>query len=198
MLDDVQFSKNSFTNRCKIKIGDNEVWLTVPVKTKNRFGQTIREVEINNSIRWATKILKTLELNYRKSKFFDRYFPLIVAALYYKPNYLIDLNWIFLNLIAEELGIADKFRFSSSLSIEGEKENLVISIVKAIGSDCYFSGIGAKDYQKAEDFEKAGIQLEYSQFQPKEYPQLGKNFIPNLSVIDLLFNCGPEGIEYLK
>ncbi len=90
-LDNVQYTKNSFINRNKIKTSQGYIWLTVPVSFN--FGQKILEVKINNNTDWRKKHLKTLELNYKKAIFFEEIYE-IIKEVYYKEEwlYLIDLN----------------------------------------------------------------------------------------------------------
>ena len=198
LLDDVQYTKGGYTNRCKIKCGEKVLWLTVPVQTKGRFGQLIHEVEINNVVPWRDKFKKTLQQCYRKSNFFEQFYPKLEELLSREWCKLVDFNWAALQIILKELKITTTLSFSSITPHSGRKEDLIISLVKELGGDKYLSGKGASVYQSDEDFEKAGVKLEYSKYKPVRYPQLGKNFVPDLSIIDLIFNCGPEGVEFLK
>lgn len=196
-LDNVQYSKNSYINRNKIKSPQGVVWLTVPVKTKNRFGQPINAVEIDNRTNWAKKHLKALILYYKRAKFFEKYEPFLEKIYTQKWEKLIDINITLITYICEQLRINTKFEFASNLQVGGKKMDLVINICKALGADTYLSGLGGKKYQDEEAFKKAGITLIYSQFVHPVYPQLWGNFIPNLSILDLLFNCGDKSLDVL-
>jgi len=193
LLDNVQYTKNSFVNRNKIKTSQGAIWLTVPVKIKGRFGQLIKDVEINNTVNWRKKHLRTLEANYKKAKSFERIFSGLKAA-YYADDWsnLCELNIRLLESLLSILKLEKRLVRASELNVEGESTQLLISIVKEVGGNVYLSGFGGAKYQEEELFEEAGITLEYYEFEHPVYPQLWSDFIPNLSIIDLLFNCGPK------
>lgn len=191
-LDDVPFSKGSFTNRCSIWTPNGPQWLTVPIRTKGRFGQKIRNVEMVNTP-WRPKMIRTLQQNYGRAEYFDRWFPLIKSRLLKPYEKLYEMNSELIRILARIFEMKIEFYLASSLKVQATKENRIIEIVKALGGDTYLSGNGAKSYQNAEDFEAAGLQLTYSSFQGPEYPQLGEQFIPGLSILDLFFNCGGTG-----
>lgn len=198
LLDNAQFVKGGFVNRCRIKEIDHLAWLTIPVKTKGHFEQPIRDVEINNLVPWRKIVLRTLETYYRKARFFNTYFPMLSAVFNQSWDKLFDLNLHLLRLILKTFGISTELRLASTLNTQGQKSSLIISIAKAIGADGYYSGMGARQYQRGMEFSNAGILLMYSSFEPFHYPQLGKSFIPNLSIIDFLFNCGGGQVEQLR
>jgi len=197
-LDNVQFSKNSFQNRTRIKTPTGSIWLTEPVLTKGRFGQLTNEVEFNNNLPWRKKHLKTLEVNYKKSKYFDSFF-LKLKQTFLKKEWkrLVEFNVELIKLICNELGFKRYFVFASELQVKGSGTELLVDTCKRLGADTYFSGSGGKKYQKEEAFKKAGIKVVYSDFKHPEYPQLWGSFEPNLSIVDLLFNCGKESTNIL-
>jgi len=196
-LDDAQYSKNSFINRNKVKTSQDAIWLTVPVSFK--FGELINEVKINNQIPWREKHLKTFEMNYKRADFFEDVFE-IIKGIYCSKDWqnLSDLNISLAEAIACYLGLNTPFVKSSALSVEAKSTELLMQIVKKVGGDIYLSGFGGVKYQEETEFAKAGIKLMYSDFNHPVYKQLWGDFIPNLSVMDLLFNAGSGALEIIK
>jgi hypothetical protein len=196
-LDDVQYTKNSFINRNKIKTSQGSIWLTLPVRNKGRFGQLIREVELNESVPWRKKHIKTLEANYSRSIYFLKYYDSIKNLYDISNGSLSILNITFIKYICAELGIKTKFINASEMKISGTSTNRLVDICMQLGADTYFSGFGGSKYQEEEIFNKYGIKLQYSDFIHPVYTQLWGEFIPNLSIFDLLFNCGERSLEIL-
>ncbi|MFQ3675105.1 MAG: WbqC family protein [Endomicrobiia bacterium] len=190
ILDDVQYKKNEWQNRNRIKSSSGELWLTVPVHYT--FGQKINEIKIDNKIFWSKKHLKSIELNYKRAPFFNEIFPLVEKVLSKEYIYLVDINVELIKIILNYLEINKKIVKSSEYKIVGEKTLRLINICKTFGADIYLSGQGGKDYLVEEEFKKNGIKLEFQEYKVKEYPQLFNGFIPNLSILDILFNCGKE------
>ena len=114
-------------------------------------------------------------------------------------GHLIDTNKAFIKLVYDLLGLKTKLVFLSDLPqfAELRKNELIAAICRHFSADSYLSGIGGRAYNKPEIFEKQGIKLEYLDYQPIEYPQLWGSFIPNLSIVDMLFNCGAKGTRKL-
>ncbi|MCX7910642.1 MAG: WbqC family protein [Endomicrobia bacterium] len=189
-LDDVQYKKNEWQNRNKIKTATGEMWLTVPVHYK--FGQKINEVEIDNKIFWNKDHIKTIKINYQKANFFKDFFPYIENLLSQKYYRLVDINVASVNLILEYLGINKKIITSSSLGVKGEKTLKLVEICKKLSASVYLSGIGAKNYIIVEEFKKNNIEVVFQNYTTPVYPQLFGEFIPNLSIIDMIFNIGKE------
>ncbi len=188
-LDNVPYSKNNFINRNKIKTQHGETWMTVSVLTKGYYGQLINEVKINNKIPWSKIHWKTIEANYSRAAYFKDYKHLFESIYEKKWESLASLNETLIKLICDILGINNiKFIRASELNVSGKNTELLINICKAVGADTYFSGSGGKKYLDEGMFEKEGMILKYSEFQQPVYNQLWGDFIPNLSVIDLIFN----------
>lgn len=197
-LDVVQFTKNSFQNRNKIKTANGEIWLTVPVLTKNKFGQITNEVEINNTVSWGRGHCRSIQQNYSKTpcfKFFIDFFETVYMDE--KFTKLVDLNETIIKFINEILGIRTKFVKASSLGVQGQGTELLVEICKTIGADTYLSGSGGKKYLEELKFKDESIQLIYDNFQHPIYDQLFGPFLPNLSIIDLIFNHGPQSLDIL-
>ena len=199
LLDNVPYTKNSLINRNKIKTQHGASWITLSVLTKGRQGQLIDEVEFNNEIPWRGIHWKTLEANYAKAPHFQESRDQFESI--YQENWqtLTDLNETLLKLICEILCIKNiKFIRASELGVCGKSTALLVDICKAVGADTYLSGFGGKKYMDEELFGKEGIKLKYSEFQHPVYNQMWGDFIPNLSVIDFIFNQGGSNFSNIN
>lgn len=196
LLDNVQYAKNGFINRNKIKTPQGENWLTVPVTVK--FGDLINEVKINNRVDWRKKHLRTLEMNYKKTEFFGDIFSRF-KEIYHLYDWLklSEFNVELIKFVASYLGLNKKIIKASDSDAGGKSTELLVEIVKKAAGSIYLSGFGGEKYQEEKLFEKAGIILEYYSFRHPLYRQLWKDFIPNLSIIDLLFNYGKKSTEVM-
>ncbi len=197
ILDSVQFEKNSFTNRNKIKTAQKPVWLTVPVLLKNHFKKTIKEIEIDNSQDWPKKHWKSIYLNYKKAPYFNKYSDFFEDFYKKKWDYLTNLNEYLLKWFLKELGIKVKYYKASELNLEGYKSDLVLNMSKKLGADLYIFGTLGKDYVEKEKFARQGIEIYFQDYGYPLYPQLYGKFLPYMSIIDLLFNCGNKSLEVL-
>ncbi len=201
-FDDVQFPRGkTFGNRVKIKTNNGESWITVPVLSKGELSD-FNEIHINNAIPWQRKILKTIELAYAKAKYFEKYRKGFSEVFLSPYNRLSELNVSMLSYLAEAIGIRVTFKFSSEI-LAGEvtsPEDKIISILKSLNASLYISGSGAGSvrYIDEERFRAENILLEWQHFSSPVYPQLWGPFIPDLSIIDMLFNCGDETLQILK
>lgn len=195
-LDNVQYTKNNFINRNKIKTPQGVIWLTIPISFK--FGQLINEVKINNKTDWREKHLKTLEMNYKRASSYEDVFKIIKGAYYLKDwQNLSDFNINLIKTIISYLGLNKPIIKSSSLDVQGKSTKLLIQLVKKVEGNVYLSGLGGAKYQEEELFKKEGIKLAYYNFAYPIYKQLWSKFIPNLSVIDLFFNYGKESTKII-
>ena len=197
-IDDVQFSKGSIINRVKIKTIKSDQWLTIPVKQRGRYPQLISEVEIENNNMWRNKVLGTIKTNYARTPYFKKYFFGFEDIINKNYKFLVDLNIDLLKWLANELKIKTNTLRSSELSnINGKSTEKLVSICNSIGAKQYLSGFGGHKYQKDELFQKNDIELIMYDFKHPEYNQLWGQFIPGLSIIDLLFNLGSESGKIL-
>lgn len=203
LLDDVQLPRGkSFCSRTKILISSKESWLTIPILGKSD-KMLIKDTRVNNTINWKRKHLKTIELNYKKAKFFGEIFPIIEEGYNIFSDYLIYYNILFVKKISSYLNINVEFFKSSEISPESRKSGLerIIEICKYLNVTSYLSGSGAgsKRYIKEEEFRQNGIKLEWDNFKFSKYNQINTSkFISGLSIIDLLFNCGKDSKEILQ
>ncbi len=194
VLDNVQFVGNSskaWTNRDKIKTQKGDQWLTVSVN-KAPLNTNINEITINYNVDWQTKNLELLQQNYRKADFFDEIFPKIEALYSTRHEKLFDFNMKSIEMLNSFFDIRIDIVFSSDLKTTKTKSERLVELLKQVNATHYLSGIGAKDYHVDKPFENAGIEVIWQKFQHPVYKQLHGDFIPYLSSIDLLFNCGIE------
>ena len=198
LLDNVQFEKNNFQNRNKIRTSDGWQWLTVPLK-KFRYEQRINEIEISYDQNWQIKNLNKIKQNYNKTEYFNKYFPEFKKIYRSKPKFLRDLNIELIKFLLEKFGIHTKLYISSGLldNVGRGGTNVNLNISKKLNADVYLSGAFGKDYLDVPKFEKAGIKVEFQDFQHPVYRQVYEPFIPNMSSIDLLFNYGPESLQMI-
>ena len=196
-LDNVQFEKNSFTNRNKIKTANGPIWLTVPIFLKNHIKKTIKDIKIDNTKNWRESHLKSIYLNYKKASYFNKYADFFEDVYKKEWDSLSDLNDYMLQWFLKELGIKVKYYKASELNLQSHKSELVLEMCKKLEANLYVFGQLGRDYAKKEDFAKEGIKTYFQDFKHPEYPQLWGEFTPCLSIIDLLFNCGEKSLEIL-
>ena len=196
-LDTVQFTKNGFQNRNRIKTPQGVSWITIPILSKGRFGQLTNEVKINNKIDWGSKIWKTICQNYSKAKYFNLYADFFEETFSRNWELLNNLNETILLKIMTWLDLNTQIIRASEMKATGKSFDLLLNICIEIKANTYISGYGGKNYMKYDVFKNSGIEIETYDFVASEYPQLHSEFIPNLSIIDLLFNCGPDSKEYI-
>ena len=198
LLDDVQYTRRDWRNRNRIRVRENWIWLTVPVQQKSRFSQSLLETRIDNSVSWRRKHLETLRQHYCKAPFFEKYFPRCQQVYEQEWTFLFDLCLETINLIKEEMGIETPLLRSSEMKPGGEKTERLVSICRELGATHYLSGESGSNYIAEEDFSSQGIALEYQNYEHPVYPQRYTGFVPHLSAIDLLFNCGEQSLGILK
>ena len=202
IYDEMQYTKNDWRNRNKIKTPNGTQWLSIPVKTKGHISNLIRimDAELVDG-KWAKSHWNTIVQNYKKAPYFSNYSD-VFEKLYAEcasEKLLCNVNYKFIYAIAEVLGIKTKISFSQDYGlIEGKTERLVDLVQKAGGAE-YISGPAAKDYIDAELFDDAGIKLTWMDYSGyPEYPQLNPPFEHGVSVLDLIFNCGADARKYMK
>ena len=187
-LDDAQYSNDNMHQWNRIKTPQGECRLKIPVK--HEFGDNINEVQTRDNLKWREKHLKTIEMNYLRAPYFPEAFPAIREIIASDHADLAELNIELNTHICRCFGIGKKFIRSSDMDISTRKEERVIDICVMLGGTKYISGNGARAYQTEEHFTSRGVELCYTDYHPFEYEQLWGDFIPNLSILDYIFNCG--------
>jgi hypothetical protein len=198
VLDHVQFEKNSFTNRNKIRTKDGWMWLSIPVKTKGKFGDlNINDLEIDNTSRWTKKHWESIRSNYAKAKHYNEYAPYfenIYTTNWHRLNDLIcEIN----NYLFNIFGIKTSLLFNSKMNVEGKKDKLILNLCKSVGATVYLSGSQGRNYLDESLFEKEGIKIIYQDYHHPEYSQVYPGFEPYMAAIDLLFNYGARSLEIM-
>lgn len=201
-LDNVQYKNREYQNRNKIRTKDGWMWLTVPVISKGLGRQKICDVKINNEFSWQKEHLKTLENYYNRAPFFKKHYHFFESVYTIKWEKLLDLNIHIIKYLLEQLGIDTPLYYESEIGTSNQGTERIIQICKKLKADIYLSGIGGKNYLKEEQFPQAGIKLEYQNFihpvYHQQYMQEEDSFLRYMSIIDLLFNEGPESIRILR
>ncbi len=196
VVDNVQFVKRgSFgwmhRNRIRTPSPQGWDWLSLPVLSKGRFHQRIDEAKLDNALPWGRKHWRALEFHYRRAPHFKEHAD-VFREIYERPwESFCELSCALLEVILRLLGLPSKIERTSALGITGESSELVLAMCRATGADTYLSGVHGRDYLDVAAFEKAGVKLVFQDFVCPEYPQCWPGpFVPNLSVVDLIFNCG--------
>jgi hypothetical protein len=197
-LDTVQFEKNSFTNRNRIKTPQGLQWLTVPVKIKGHLSATLRDTQIDNNQAWRTKHLKAIALNYAKSPYFSTCFPRLEGLISHNEENLAEYCWYQLRFWVAELGIKTELVRSSTLPRLGAKSELVLGLCRHFSADHYLSGPLGREYLVEEDFDQAGIRIEYQAYVHPTYSQPWGAFVPGLSAVDAWMHCGSEALQFKR
>jgi len=197
LLDTVQYKKNEFQNRNRIKTTDGWQWLTVPVTY--RFPQRIEEVGVNQTVDWQRKHLQALKTNYSKAPFFEIYFGRFEELYQHSYEFLVQVNVACIKSLMKLLGLERKLVLASSLPVETEDPTLrLVEICKKLGGDFYLSGRDGANYMDIDMFAGHQIDILFQDFQHPQYPQCFGPFEPNMSVVDLLFNCGQESLAIMS
>ncbi len=194
LLDNVQYRRNYFQNRNRIRTATGWSWLTVPVK-KAPLETPIMDIEVDDSKLWGETHLKGLSQNYSKAPHFREHEEFLNRLYAEKWNKLAELNVWIIRYIADSLGIQTEIILASKLRATGTSSELLLGICKELGAETYLSGRFGRDYLDERLFEEAGIGVVYQDFHHPMYRQVYEPFVPDLAGVDLLFNCGAEGIE---
>jgi len=198
-LDHVQFvtgTSRSWTHRDMIKTPQGAKWLSLRVQ-KAPFGTPIRDILLAAGTDWRRDNLNLVRENYRRSPYFDEVFPRL-EQLYAEPqDKMADLNLASLDLLEDMLDVKPPRLLSSQMDPQGSSTAMLVDLLKKAGATRYISGQGARAYLDAGLFEQAGIELVWQAFRHPVYPQAHGPFLPMLSSIDALFNCGIQGSRAL-
>lgn len=199
--DEMQYTKNDWRNRNKIKTDKGLHWLSIPVETKGHISKNIKIIDAKIIDRkWAKSHWNTIKQFYKKTPYFKDYAD-IFENIYKEceqEEYLCKVNYKFIYAINEILGIKTKISFDKDYGlIEGKTERLVDLVQKA-GATSYLSGPAAKNYIDEKLFKNANIELEWMDYSNyPEYPQLYPPFEHSVSILDLIFNTGEKAINYI-
>lgn len=191
ILDSVQFlsGSKSWHRRDKIKSPRGATWLTVAVQ-KARRETKINEVFLSKEVNWRKENLNLVAENYRTAPFFNEVFPFVENLYSYKCQSLLEFNLQSIDMLMGLFNIKIETILASTLDPMGKGNELLVDLIKKVGASTYLSGVGAKAYYDPKPFDSAGIRVLWQKFNHPVYPQIYGKFIPCLSSIDLLLNCG--------
>lgn len=185
VLDDVQFIRRGWINRDKILINNKVSWLTVPVKSKGKYQELIKNIMIDYSNNWVDEFSKTIYHNYHKHPYYEKHGLKIIEIMQKKQKYLIDLNMELIDYVSSYYEIRRKIIFSSSLKLKEKRGEKILEILKLLNANQYITGIGSKNYLDEKNFEKKNIKVhfynKYSNLQNKE-----KILQDDLSILDYM------------
>jgi hypothetical protein len=199
VLDHVQFEKQSFTNRNKLRNREGWYWLTVPVKTKGLYAQvTIDELAIENQSAWGKKHWASLQRSYAKAPFFSEHGDFFKSAYGQTWNHLVDLTQETNGYLLGALGIDTPLMYSSKMGVGGKKDELIVNLCREVGASHYISGPLGRDYIHEDLFLDRGIEVSYHDYEHPTYPQNHPGFEPYMAIVDLLFNLGPQSGDFLR
>lgn len=197
-FDDVQYTDRDWRNRNIVRHENGLRWITVPVIKKGLREQRIKDVRIDNSVSWNVKHWSMLKHCYSNSKFFDFYRSDLEELYRRRWENLSDLNIEFITTICRFLSIRHtRFVRSSALDVEGRKTERLVNICKKLGISTYISGPAGSNYIEENLFKQNGIHLVYHQYNYPPYHQLHEPFESNVTILDLLFNCGESSHDFI-
>ena len=208
LYDKVAFIKKGWINRNRIYIQNvGTQFITIPLKNKSSF-TNISDVQIDNTTDWRSKMLNLIYYNYKRSLFFDVVYPLMENSIKQSSELISEYNFVVLNQIATFLDINTPIELCTDPMYEGIEEQLakyddsllrkydrIKFICQANNADNYINPIGGQDLYDKKVFAEHGIKLSFVQTEQFAYPQFAPEFIPNLSIIDVLMHNGKEGTK---
>ncbi|MEP0004464.1 MAG: WbqC family protein [Balneola sp.] len=194
--DDVQFIKRGWINRNKILINNSANYITVPCKSASQ-NKLINEIDHNLEKKVETKLLRKIELAYTKATYFDRVFPIIEDVFRNKGEKISDISIQSIVSIFKYLGIEKSFKVSSkSYDNESlERADRLIDITKSENAPTYINSIGGQELYSKEYFKEKGIELKFLLPDSIKYEQYDSDFVPNLSMIDIIMFNAPEKVR---
>jgi len=199
LYDDVQYTRRDWRNRNRIKTQQGVQWLTIPVQVKGKYSQRIADT-LAGDPDWPRVHWRTLAHSYSRAPHFGRYSELFESLyLSMSESHLSRINFLFIREVCQLLGIETKLSWSSDYQLVDGKTERLVELCRQAGASDYLSGPAARDYLDESQFAAVGIRvrwMEYSGY--REYPQVYPPFEHGVSVLDLLFNTGPDAAKYMR
>ena len=196
LLDTVQLTDASYMFRHRLLDKNGaEKYITIPFNKKGYMERPYNELELNGAVDWQTRQRNFITDNYRRHPYFDEIWAEIEPVFTKKYDLLWQATDDSVRIMRRLLNVTTPLVYQSELKpAEGKKSEFLIGLLRQLGADEYLSGAGARKYMDMELFSRAGIRVEYQNFVLPEYPQKNAaSFVPGLSGLDILFNCGIEG-----
>ncbi|WP_252250248.1 WbqC family protein [Clostridium sp. ZBS13] len=194
ILDEVQFEKNSFTNRNKIKTSNGTTWISVPMKMNGHIQKTINQMEIDNKFNWRAKHWKSLYLNYKKSPYFNLYSDFLEETYKKEWSNICDLTDHINRYLLNELGIKTKLCRQSDVNIKNKKQELILELCKKFESEIFVFGKMGENYVNVDYFKDNKVNPYFQEYKHPTYIQHWGEFVPNLTIMDLLFNVNKDNV----
>ena len=164
---------------------------------KNRRDTAIKDILLSEAVDWRSKHLHLLLHHYRKAPFFEEIFPYVQKLYAWPCDTLVEFNLASIRMLLDLFAVTVNMVHSSVLGSTAKGCDLLVDLLRKVKASRYLSGNGARDYYRPEPFEQAGIMVHWQKYEPVVYPQRYTGFIPNLSSIDMLFNCGIQNSRQL-
>lgn len=196
LLDDAQFIKGGWQNRDQIKGRHGPIWLTLPIVKK--FPQAINKVMLPENQHWVEDNLNLLRECYARASYFDEVFLRIEAIYRSGHRRMIDLNIELLHLALDYFDIEIPISLASEHALHSKSTQRLVELVQLHSGTSYLTGTGSRDYLDEAQFIEAGIQVEWQRFKHPVYQQQFNDFVPMLSCLDVLFNCGRQSSAVLR
>ena len=195
--DDIQYTKGDWRNRNKLKTPNGTEWMTVPVSYRN-VAQRICDTPIDVTTPWSKKHLRLWDSNYRQAPYFEVAKELLAAIGGTEQSTISQLNISLIRCLCDYLEIKTPMMLSSDFALTGHKTERLIELLEKTNASTYLSGPSADAYLDKDLFLKHRIQLEYKSYDYAPYPQLWGDFIGEVTVLDLIANCGPDAKELIR
>jgi len=197
LLDDVQFKKNNYINRVKIRNQTSDLWLTIPVSSFSSTAK-INSMCIHDRNKTLKKVANKIRANYSSASYFKDYIDELENLIFNATDSLADLNKETILFLMDKFSINTDLVMSSSIEVlkNGGPSDLNMNIVKHLNGSRYLSGAYGKEYIEVDKFLNNGIVVDFQSYEQKHYKQLGSGFICGLSSLDVLFNLGPDSSAF--
>ncbi len=204
LLDDVQYTKQDWRNRNRIKTINGPRWLTVPIR-RTRTATLINEIEIDYDRDWIGKHLRIIEANYRRSAFFEPLYGQLASVLSRRYTYLSDLNEMLIRVAMRHLGISTEISLASTVERDrarygpgtDQRNERLLEICEHFGASVFYDGKSAASFIDSRKFKEIGVNVVFQDYTPAAYSQAFGGFLSHMSVIDLVMNTGPEARRIL-
>ena len=197
IYDDVQYSSGSWRNRNKLKTPKGSEWITVPVNRSN-LEQLIVDVKVDHRAPWQKKHFRAWSANYSSAPYFSHVKDILAGIDSKEHSTISKLNVFLIRRICDYLKIKTPLLLSSELCLQGSKTLRLIDLLTKLKATTYLSGPSADAYLDKSAFQESGIRLEYKSYYYAPYQQLWGDFIGEVTVLDLIANCGPDSVDYMR
>jgi hypothetical protein len=198
VLDNVQFPHGTtWITRNRFKSHQGALWITVPVWKKGLGLQKISEVRVCHEGRWAKKHLESLKTAYRKAPYLSEHLGFLEEMFSEKNEKLVDLNLSVIHYLMRALAIKTRLVLLSDLNVPSAGNRRLVDLCTKLGASQFVAQAPAKKFLDEKSFQDAGVKITYVNPPAPIYPQLWGDFLANLSLFDLVLNCGPRSHDIL-